>query len=376
MGGTSLGQRLAQEVLPLLASSEELAEFGALLLVNAFPPLEKTLLLNAILPQHPVTPMDRRRLATYGAFLACAAGGQPQSDYRRILTEAVLRERALPEVLASILDGWVHYLVRDLLAVVHEFAFHTVLLALPRNLEKPNQAPEFQDPADVVRTTLRNAHNAIEAALKDLGLIEIGEAWDTLHFSTLDQRVQLLTSRSERIANGIRFWEGGLQEPDLIRVINQTETAAPALLLVAWLLAERRVGVGVRAGNPAFQPLSHDGFWRLGLEHRVIPTLDTFRKKPITFGEAAADLTFATVEQHLHTAWGRLANNGNDVSVLLTDGNRWAYRKNFYPGQMDSRLSQVSNWAHQLGLLTPGGLTVEGEAAMQGILTTLEQEVV
>ncbi len=375
VGATALGRRLAGEVLPLTASREELAEFGALLRVNVFPPEEKAILLGALLPQAPVSPMERRRLSSYGAFLACAAGGQPKAEFRRMLTEAVQRDRALPSVLTPILDGWARYLVRDLLAVVHECALEATLKALPPNAKDRNQAPQYLHPDEVIARTLEDGNDSAQMALLDLGLIEKGESWAALPFSLLDQRIHLRTSDRDYIANGIRFWAGGLQEPDLLRVAEQTGLASPALLPVAWLLAERRVGPGVLAMLPDFRALSHEGPWRLGLEQRVFPTLSRFREQGVTFGEAAAELTFVTVEQHLHTAWDRLANNGNDVAVLHSDGHSWAHRKSFSAGHMDSRLNQVRNWVQQLGLLTEGGLTQEGELVLQEIITTLGREV-
>jgi hypothetical protein len=362
VGQTALGRRLSQSPLPSSATMDELTEFGQLFRVNNFPPEEKALLLSAILPPYPATPMERRRLATYGAFLACAAGGQPPDEYRQMLTEAVRRKLALPPLLRPILDGWNLYLVRDVLAVVHEFAFHAAIQVLPRGAV-------YADQTEILRESFQNT-TEIDAALGGLGLIEPGENWQAIPFMELDRRVQVLTSRSERVKQGLRFWDDGLQEPGLI-LAAKAPGVAPALLPVAYLLVERRVGEGVKACDPTFLALSHEGAARLGLEQGVFPRLERFRAGDISFGQAAAELMAVTVEQHLQTSWGRLADSGNDVSVMLTDGSRWAYRKNFYPGQMDSRLSQVRNWTQQLGLLTAQGLTIEGEDALRGIQAAL-----
>jgi hypothetical protein len=78
-----------------------------------------------------------------------------------------------------------------------------------------------------------------------------------------------------------------------------------------------------------------------------------------------------TVEQHLRTAWSRLAVEGKDVAVIFSDGDRWAYRKPFAPGRTNSRLSQVDRWFRQLGLLDETGLTSEGHAQLAQVLNSL-----
>ena len=364
---TALGRRLANEELPETASRADLEEFGQHVRVRVFPSQEKAVLLNALLPTEPTTPMEFRRLATYGSFLACAEGGQPQRDFRRLINEAVRAERGLPPTLTPILDGWTRYLVRDMLAVVHEYAFHAILSALPHG---DGNAPEYVGPVAAIRTSLEE-RTAIETAFEELGLTQGRETWDSLPFAELDRRITALTSTEEHFENGLRKWKGGLQEPDLIRVVRQTGAAAPALLPVAWLLAERRTQPGIHSKMKEFRQLSHEGISRIGLEQMIFPKLTAFRGKPVACMEAAAELGAMTVEQHLRTVWTRLAGEGKDVSVLLTDGNRWAFRKNFAPGQVDSRLTQVSNWLTQLGLITKEGLTPEGETQLASILVTL-----
>ena len=93
----------------------------------------------------------------------------------------------------------------------------------------------------------------------------------------------------------------------------------------------------------------------------VLPALERFREGGASFVDVVVELLSWTVEQHLRTAWSRLAvDPRKDVSLLLVDGNRWAYRKAFRPGQTASRLEQVDQWLRHLGVLDDGGLTPEG----------------
>lgn len=165
---TSLGQRLASEELPTTTTPDELAEFGARVRLRELPPRERQLLLDAILPPVPTSVPERRRLACYAAFLPCAARGQSKREYRRLLDEALRRERGLPQVLAPVLDGWARYLVRDMLAVVHEYAFRAVLDSLPRGEDRE---PEFVAPAEAIAAALRDV-GPVENVLRDLQLLE------------------------------------------------------------------------------------------------------------------------------------------------------------------------------------------------------------
>src|SRR5437867_8896056 len=90
---TSLGQRLRKTDLPTTTTSEELEEFGKFVRVRQLPSRERDILVDAILPSAPTSATERRRLASYGAFLSCAVRGQLKRDSRRLLDEAVQRNR-------------------------------------------------------------------------------------------------------------------------------------------------------------------------------------------------------------------------------------------------------------------------------------------
>ena len=211
----------------------------------------------------------------------------------------------------------------------------------------------------------------MDAVLRDLELLTPGESWADRTFAELDDRVKERTSAGETVEDGLRRWSGGLQEADIIHAARQTSAAAAGLAPIAWLLAERRVEPGIRAGRSEFSDLSHQGAARIGFAQVVSPRLASFRRGGIAFHEAAAEISVVTVEQHLKTAWSRLAIEGKDVAVILSDGNRWAYRKPFPPGRTNSRLSQVSAWFRQLGLVDDQGLTPEGRAQRDEALASL-----
>jgi hypothetical protein len=367
-GATALGKRLATTDLPATTSRDELTEFGERVRLYEMPTRERRLLLDALMPPVPTSPRERRRLASYAAFLLCAARGQTRRNHNRLLDESVRREHGLRSILGPILGGWARYLVRDMLAVVHEHTFRAVQDYLPRS---EGREPEFLTPSDAIDVALREGGPSLHLVLRDLKLLGPRESWTAPAFSDLDDRVKELTSTGETVEEGLRRWSGGLQEYDVIQAARQTRAAAPGLVPVAWLLAERRVEPGIRAGRPEFHDLSHEGNARIGLTQVINRRLASFRRTNISLRDVAAELSALTVEQHLRTAWSRLAVEGKDVAVIFSDGSRWAYRKPFSPGRTNSRLSQVENWFRQLGLVDDEGLTTEGRSELKQALNTL-----
>lgn len=362
---TALGKRLTESDLPDTASFEELTEFGERVRIRAIPPQEREILLGAILPDTPTSPAEQRRLATYGIFLYCFSQGKTLGYSQRFWTEVTRADRQFPPAMAFAIDGWMRYLVRDMLAVVHEYALNTLVNALPHGETRETQ---FLTVSEAVSTALQN-NRTISQALRDLRLLSDDESWETLSITDLSRRVKELTSEEELRENGLRRWVGGLHESDVIRVSQQYPDAAPALLPVAWLLSERRAEPGSGNRTDPLRDLSHEGTVRIGLSDVIVPRLEKFRQTDVTWAQAAGELLVLTVEQHLRTAWGRLASEGKEVSVILSDGNRWAWRKWFGAGRTASRHAQVESWLRQLGLLDDTGLTPAGETYREQIWT-------
>lgn len=367
---TALGQRLCEGELPDRVPLNVLREFGKAAHVRTFPADERGLLLDAILPHVPEGVTESNRLASYVSFLARATQGQARGEYRAFLGTAVRAERACSAALEGVLDGWALYLVRDALAVTHEYALAAIIARLPR---PAGGGPIWVSSTEAVNSVLSDA-TAMQEVLADLDLISPEERWEDLRIRDLRKRVEARTREGEVVARGLRRWEGGLDEERLIGVVRNNCAGAPAVLPIAWLLSERRTGPGVRDHLPWFAALSpRDGFSRLGVEQVLLPALQRYEQADAKLMDVVADLLAWTVEQHLRTAWSRLAVDfRKDVALLLVDGNRWTYRKDFRPGQTDSRLSQVGNWLRQLGLMDDTGATDVGRAALARGLATLE----
>lgn len=66
------------------------------------------------------------------------------------------------------------------------------------------------------------------------------------------------------------------------------------------------------------------------------------------------------------------ADARKDVALLISDGDRWTYRKVFKAGRTDSRLRQAVGWLTQLGLIDNAGPTSRGEMILDQSLKTLK----
>lgn len=181
---TSLGRGLSDGELPERVPLDELREFGRAAHIRTFPAAERTVLLEAIVPAEPETPLERRRVASYAAFLARADQGQSRKEYRAILGRAGRAERDLPNALDEILDGWVLYLVRDALAVTHEHALAALAATLPR---PGGDEPRWIAPDAAVAIALGDP--SMNQVLQELDLLGPDETWDALTFVELRQRV-------------------------------------------------------------------------------------------------------------------------------------------------------------------------------------------
>ena len=298
---TRLGQRISNGDIPERVAIDELRAFGEVAHLEAILPAEGELLLSALLPERPVSTGERNRLASYAAFLARAA--QDAQDVNALITVAGQSHRGLDVPIQDVLDGWALYAVRDMLAFTHEYALAAVLDRLPRTSVG---GPAWRTPGETVRNVL-SERTFLDEVLRDLGLLSRTEHWHDLAFRELEDRVVRATSADMLVERGLRRWGAGLTEAKVIAVVRGTGAGAPVALPVAWLLAARRAEPGIREHQPAFAALSREGHYRLGMEQVVLPAIERFRRADSPLVDVVDELLAWTVEQHLRTAWSRLA---------------------------------------------------------------------
>jgi hypothetical protein len=269
----------------------------------------------------------------------------------------------VPDELHSICDGWVHFVVRDLLVLVHEAAVFNVLkqlCLLPRQEKR-------QSSQGVIAALISGN---LDSGLNGLGLqISAGQPIRDLCMAVADACGPTTELR------GLNRWGGGLSEKLLFEKRSWLQSPdGLALLPVAWILAAHRLEPCVLRRSSSAELDDIAGAYRIGVGAVVIPEVAKWRTASTSVREVVAWLIHRSVDQHLRIAWSRLAREPfKDVSLIHSDGEEWVYQRDFNPGRATSRLYQALNWLSQLGFLNANGLTTEGSALLDAGLTTLRR---
>ena len=363
---TALGLELSKGSAPESVARNALEEFGQIVAFDRIPDAETEVLIEAILPRAP-RPEDRPRLQTYTCLLALAEqlGAIPKE--RDLFNEAETLDRTLPEVFESVLDGWLRYRVRDLIAYIHEVAFREIVVTLQEESKRLSGAIKA---SQVVKLLMASADDQTEA-LKDLLLVGSGEHVRALSFRTLNERCinAFGSSVSQR---GLQRGDGQLRESRIIEIAAGASAGVLAMVPVSWSLAVWR--------SDSWEDYSEDSFeggtagWsRIGLFEVIRPAVQRYLEEDWSLQDVIADLTYRTAEQHLDIAWSRMAtDSARDVAVFLSDADSWHARsRDFSPGRTASRISQATNWLRQLGLLDDG-LTPAGKDMLERCLETMQ----
>lgn len=324
---------------------------------------EISLLRSILMPTAPRSRLEGRRLSTY--MLLLWLGQADELSPEGLFALAADPTAETPLVLAETLDGWLGYCVRDLIAVAHEFVFDAVMHVTDvqsNRRDGPARPPE-------VLGELLGARSALLDALSHLKLVESGEKLEAISWRDMETRIAKRCARGRSTRNGLRRWQGGLTEMKLIARLRRDRAGAPALLPVAWSLAALRLDGAEPTAEPLF---AAGGDEQVSLTETVLPRLERYRRENASFAAVMEDLVYRTVDQHLTTAWTRMArDNGKDISVLSADLDSWSRRAKFNPGQTDSRLSVAIGWLEQLGLVRDGRTIGAGAKALQAGLNTL-----
>ena len=363
---TALGLELSKGSAPESVARNALEEFGQIVAFDRISDAETEVLIEAILPRAP-RPEERPRLQTYTCLLALAEqlGAIPKE--RDLFNEAETLDRTLPEVFESVLDGWLRYRVRDLIAYIHEVAFREIVVTLQEESKRLSGAIKA---SQVVKLLMASADDQTEA-LKDLLLVGSGEHVRALSFRTLNERCinAFGSSVSQR---GLQRGDGQLRESRIIEIAASASAGVLAMVPVSWSLAVWRSDSWENYSEDSFEG-GTAGWSRIGLFEVIRPAVQRYLEEDWSLQDVIADLTYRTAEQHLDIAWSRMAtDSARDVAVFLSDADSWHARsRDFSPGRTASRISQATNWLRQLGLLDDG-LTPAGKDMLERCLETMQ----
>ena len=240
--GTQLKKKPRLERVPRL-SLEELSRGVSL---DNVPRKERDILLNAIMPPEPEDD-ERHRLENYSLLLWLTQFKGTAIEESDVFSAAQQVPRGVPDCLRRMLDSWLEYVIRDVIAVVHEAVFGAVMQEIDLAFGARG-APALA--ADVI-SALLNATDEHEQVLRQIGLLRRNEAISNLKFKQLRQRVQHACSDQENVSSGLRRWRGGLSETNLYTLALQSGRAAAVLLPVMWCLVAQRISLALREAGSA-----------------------------------------------------------------------------------------------------------------------------
>lgn len=358
---TRFFEAMKQNPLVDSISRDILLELGNAIQLNDIPDTERDLLLDAIIPTKPqekaMLPLRKEvyRLGVYTYLLELA------KRFARIPREADIFEIALhPEPLVTdtltpILDGYLLYRIRDILAVVHEAVLGEVCLELGVHEEAVTST-------QVIRSLL---NENINDALRKVELLTSEESYVSIRYLDLYTRVSSKIGETT-IERGLYRWFADLDESVIIETVLRNKATAVGLQPVAWILCQLRIGSYDLMLFPELEILSRQGQARIGMKQVVLQQHNVWMDENPTLEHVIAWQIQRTVDQHLRIAWSRMFNDvDKDVAILTSDGELWFKRgKSYVGGRTASRISQAIGWLKQLKLVEKNGLTPAGELTL------------
>ena len=374
---THLGARFSSGALISDATVADLQEFGDATYVAGITEQEAELLIDGIIPLSPTGDTEIRRIGTYGFVLGMAdvLGRIPHQD--DLFKEVQQIKRSLPKVVHGILNGWLRYLIRDAVAVGHEY----VLQELIQTLLIMSESRSAVFDSEVIGRLLDDTqvHND---ALDLYGLRRQGENAREIGFEELYSRIERSTAEDQIVEQGIKRWNGPLSELALIKSVEAAPARALVLLPVIWCLTAIRASLWPEPRTNPFEGRSGIGWNAIGIHEVITPALKKFLGERWRLDQVMSELALRTVDQHQRVSWSRMAVDiGHDVALLTTEAGRWQSRpgakhvQNYRAGRSASRLHPLGNWLQQLGLVDKSGLTSRGRKAYERALTVLKTEV-
>ena len=186
-------------------SRRALEEVADNIFLDKIPRAERDILINSVLPKQPVDLKERNRLSHYTLLLwLTGKKGEPVSE-EDVFEAAANIPRGLPGCLHGVVNDWLEYLIRDVLAVTHESILEAVMRQIDIAAAERAAAPLA---SDIVAALLDEAEEH-DTVLSDLKLLKSGDSIAQLPFGKLRERVRAACSEQGTAERGLRRWRGG-----------------------------------------------------------------------------------------------------------------------------------------------------------------------
>jgi len=346
-----------------------LEELGAAVHPQQLSGTEKRLLLDAILPDKPNPPAfqngridENRRMGAYSLLLSLAQRCECELADKHLWEAAISGPEYLPQHLNEVLDGWLVYLMRDMLAVVHEKCLDLALKRVPP-YEEDNTGIEISR----LLSELVSDPNDMSDTLSNLGLLRSEESLQELRFCELEKRIVDITPTTFT-SNGLNRWEGDLQEPRIIKDTKRSDNGPLALLPVSWILISKRLEDGVESDARNLLDRTSD---RLEINDLLLKRVQQFRLKNQSILEVIVELVEYSLDQHMRIALSRFHFDEKSVALFFREEDRLIRLKDFSGDRTGSRVYNAIGWLRQLELIAADGITAAGENELNRVLRIL-----
>ena len=354
----TFAQDLTSSNPPTIATKTDLQALGNALAMNTISETERILLGDALIPARPRS-TELHRISTYASLFSLT------DEVARIPSEFEFMEAATcksgfpNQQLMNWSDAWLAYEIRDMLAATHEYLFREILeqLKLMGGKDCVPLKPRF-----VISALLSRSDDLLEA-LVTLGLAAVGEKIENLKMKDLVARVNEATNTERGLRNGIYRWAGKLIETEVMKAAGRSgQRGQVVFVLVAWILAARRVPADSAQRNSQLDLISNDEGRRVGIFTVLSPSVQNWTTSEVLLIDQAAEMMKFTVHQHLNIAWSRMARDPKkDVALLSVEEGQWkSLGKKIAAGRTVSRLDQSIGWMSQLGWIDANGVTEKG----------------
>ncbi len=343
---------------------DDLEELGKIIRVDKISQDEADLLLSCVMPEEPIRSQvnESYRLATYTILLEIVKQKKQKPTINNFFEFNVPKEPHKIRVIETVRNGWLMYLMRDMLAVVYEYVFQDIadLIEESQNgISEDELVKEFLDETDY-----------IVDLLSKYGLVTNKRDYKNVTFKTLMDRLNSKL-KGKLVNNMITRWDSKIYE---IRIIGDVEEyGSVALIPISWLIIYFRVLECLKDDrlNSYLKLLSKDSN-HLSFTDSILPFIEHYSKNDTPLEKVIEESLRMVINQHLKIAWMRYAVDPISVAVIFRDQNLLKHRLPFRAGQTNSRIGIAIDWLTQLQLINEKGLTPKGKQVLAANYSILE----
>jgi hypothetical protein len=343
----------------------DLEELGKIIRVDKIPSSEIDVLFQCLFPQDAIEGQvnENYRIASYSLLLEITQT-KKSIPYGNDFFRYIISTKSHPDsFIEHVRNGWLMYLMRDMLAVVYEKTFKYI-----HSIVKEEE-PFSIDEDLIAQKILSDTDESIEI-LKELDIINQERSYEKLTFGTLKDRIDPLLS-SKRVSEGLIRWGGDINEVSLINIAKEHDNVA-VLIPITWIIIYNRIQnvLDNTQKNDLVSLISRTAN-HMSFVDSILPVIKGYLENNTPIADVLDYAIHSTIDQHFLIAWERFATDSKNVAMIVREGNSIRKRLDFNAGQTQSRLEQAIGWLKQLRLIDERGITSKGERVLKANLKIL-----